>query len=67
MRLAHHDIEMVSPGTITLAEGGIHEAVGMGGLVLHPQQHQGHAFAPQFAMNIGEVRQRSWATGRVGA
>jgi hypothetical protein len=52
------------PLPVVVHELGVLVAVGMGLLVLHPEQLQGHRRPPQFAVDRGPVRHRPLALGR---
>ena len=46
-----------------LAEPTVLESVGVGGLVLLPQQKQGYAFAFELAVHLGPIRLTTLGTG----
>ena len=44
--LAHHQVELPGPGPVLVAEPAVLQPLGVGLLVLLPQQRQRHALAP---------------------
>ena len=66
MLLAHHRIERRRPCPVTVTESAVLQPLGMGRLVLLPQQRKRHVVATQLAVNLCPVRQRPWAAARRG-
>jgi len=58
VHLAHRALELPGEAAVVLAElrVAVGMALGMVGTVLLPQQHQRHAFAPQFLVQAAVVR-----------
>ena len=56
VRLAHHHVEALAPRAVALAELAVLQPLGVLGLVLLPQQREGHALAPAFGVDLGPVR-----------
>ena len=63
MGLSHHQVELAGVGSVTLTEPAVLESVGVGGLVLLPQQKQGHAFAFELAVNLCPIGLTALGTG----
>ena len=61
--LAHRWLEASRPAAVVLAILAVLQPIGLGGLVLLPEQHQGHALVAQLLVHHGEIRQRA-RTGR---
>jgi len=57
MDLAHHRILALAPLTIAVAELGVLNAGGIGGLVFLPQKEPGDAFATKLLVDVLPVRQ----------
>jgi len=57
--LTHHHVELLPPLPVPLAEPAVLVPVRVGPLVLHPQQLQGHALAPQLRVDPSPVRFRA--------
>ena len=56
--LAHHDVDLLAPFDVAVAELAVAEALWMLFAVLEPQQLQGHALALELFVDRSPVRQR---------
>jgi hypothetical protein len=58
--------EQLLAGAVLITEPTVLKALGMSGLVLIPRQGERHALAPQFPMDSGPIRNRSFSSRQRG-